>query len=308
MSEKSALQATADVINPEVLPRSVAVALPPQEQGSLPEVLRNRLIQLERELDPIALFEQQANLLTKLRPQAIALTTPQDWIQMGDKVYLQATGCERFAALYGLVFEKPQITRENEPDGTYTFEVTIEVFSRVTKQYFTCVGGRHSGEKFFQRTDDEGNAVPPNPVDVRKAAVTNAMNRAVSMIAGLRNLTAADLAASGKKAGTNFKFKTGKEGGGAAAVNDDGEVVIPFGKNKGIALTDLSDNSLEWYVKNARKNLESEEFQKGGKRFKYRAKEERFLEDLEGEVFRRVEAMKNADGGSDEPQEVEPDA
>jgi len=291
MSEKSAPQGTESVIEPEVI--SVPVGMPATENQSLPEVLRDQLIRLHRTNDPMKMFEEKAALLTKLRPQAINLTKPQDWIQMGTSMYLQATGAERLADLYGLVCDQPQIARENYQDGTYGYIVQMKVFSRVTERFGTFEGGRWSGEKFFLRTDDEDNPVPPNPIDVRKAAVTNCFVRAVSMIAGLRNLRPEDLSAAGIKSGTKVTYGKGKGGGAAQTVNADGEVCIPFGKRKGESITDIPDNSLEWYVKNAQKNLDSAEFKPGGDRHKYRAKEERFLADLKGEVHRRVEELKD---------------
>ena len=67
----------------------------------------------------MAKFDAATQLLSKLRPATIRATKPQDWIKMGERVYLQATGLERIAPLWGLAFGEPKVVREDYPDVSH---------------------------------------------------------------------------------------------------------------------------------------------------------------------------------------------
>lgn len=180
----------------------------------------------------LAKFDAAAQLLAKLVPATIKATKPQDWIKMGDKVYLQSTGLERIAPLWGLGFSEPKIVREDYPDGSFGYGVSGWVRSRFGVSHH--VGGRSSADPFFDSFDEEkptgwGDMEPtaraewkakhrvhPDPMDVRKAAVTNWMVRAGSMICGLRGLTLADLQAQKIDGVTEVAFGKGQKGGDAA--------------------------------------------------------------------------------------------
>ena len=106
--------------------------------------------------------------------------------------------------------------------------------------------------------DDEwkwksAHRLPSNPLDVRKAAGTNCEIRAVSKIAGLRNLTPEDLAAQGIDVGKvrGFTYDKGAKGGKAKEVDASGQVCIPngFGSGGGRPIADLEDEELLWYLK-----------------------------------------------------------
>lgn len=177
----------------------------------------------------LAKFEAAAQLLAKLVPATIRATKPQDWIKMGDKVYLQATGIERIAPLWGLVFSEPKVTREDHPDGAFSYAVSGWVRSRFGVTHF--MGARSSADPFFDSFDEEKpkgwyelepgakaewkakHRLPPDPMDVRKAAVTNWMVRAGSMICGLRGLTLADLQAQKIEGVGSVEYGKGQKGG-----------------------------------------------------------------------------------------------
>jgi len=59
--------------------------------------------------------------------------------------------------------------------------------------------------------------VPPDELDVRKAAITNWQCRAASMLTGLRGLTPADLAAAGLSGVKKVDFAGGTKGGATSA-------------------------------------------------------------------------------------------
>jgi hypothetical protein len=180
----------------------------------------------------MAKFDAANQLLAKLVPATIKATKPQDWLKMGDKVYLQATGLERIAPLWGLCFSEPKIVREDYPDNTFGYGVSGWVRSRFGVSHH--VGGRSSADPFFDSFDEEKpsgwrdmqpgeraewkakHRLPPDPMEVRKAAVTNWMVRAGSMICGLRGLTLADLQAQKIDGVAAVEYGKGQKGGATA--------------------------------------------------------------------------------------------
>ena len=72
--------------------------------------------------------------------------------------------------------------------------------------------------------------------------------------------------------------------------NPSGVAEVPFGKNKGTPITELSDNSLSWYTDKARSNLADPEYKEA-----WVPKEQAWLDALLGEGLRRND-LGAADG------------
>jgi hypothetical protein len=180
----------------------------------------------------LAEFEATSALIPKLVAASVRATRPQDWIAVGEKVYLQGTGVERVAALWGLVFGIPSVIREDTPDGEYSYIVTGSVVCRKTGVgYQGVVGGRSSRDPFFDEFDEpkpanfkdlpkserdawrEAHRIPPDPMEVRKSAVTNWQTRGASMVTGMRGLTVADLESNGIKGVQKIEYGKGSRGG-----------------------------------------------------------------------------------------------
>jgi len=251
-------------------------------------------------VDPAAelqAFEAAAALLAKLVPASIRATRPQDWVKMGDKVYLQATGVERLAPLWGLVFGEPEVIREDYPPGTdFAYVVRGPVGSRRTGVFYRVIeGGRSSLDPFFDSYDEDKphnfrqlshdeqaawkakHRVAPDPLDVRKAAVTNWMTRAASMLCGMRNLTPADLEANGIKGVSEVQYRGGAKGGDASPdaikaerVKFSNEILAATGGDKEAARKTLKEVTAgkdfagfdtvegikhQWQIDNGRKKL-----------------------------------------------------
>lgn len=184
--------------------------------------------------DMLAEFEAAAQLHPKLVQASIRMTHPQDWIAMGDKVYLQSTGVERMATPWGLVFGEPKVTREDYPDGEYAYVVVGPIGSRKTGVYYRAIqGGRSSRDPFFDRFDEDRpdkeswnqltseqraawkklHRLPVDPMEVRKAAFTNWQCRGASMVTGMRGLTEKDLQEQGLSGIKKVSFGSGARGG-----------------------------------------------------------------------------------------------
>lgn len=283
------------------------------DNNQLPAQLRNRVGFLEPIKDThkhIARFEETRKAFLKV---VRTNTRPQDWVSMGKTVYLQGTGGERNDGAAGMIFLKPTFEREDYPDGTFAYVCTLSAASRLFETIGEFTGARWSGDEFFDKFDEAkpknhksmpkrewldwrmAHRLPVDPTDVRKAAQTNAEVRARGKLCGLRGLTREDLA--GVKIGTTVTYEAGARGGSAQQTDSKGVPCVPFGKNQGAPVTELSPGQLRWYTENAEKNLASPEYSEvtdpetgevaTGDKFRYRAKEEKWLEDLKAEAKRR---------------------
>ncbi len=186
-------------------------------------------------VDPVAelaKFEAAAELQSKLLPASIKRTLPEDWLDQGGKAYLQATGIERLAPLWGIVFGKYTVEREEHTDGSYAYIVRGWVYSRRTGVFYSgIVGGRSSADPFFDDFDEDkppdwsrltpgeratwkrAHRIPPDPLEVHKAAVTNWSTRGASMLMGMRGLTVAYLEGLGMRGIRRVEYGTGAKGG-----------------------------------------------------------------------------------------------
>lgn len=276
-----------------------------QEVVDLPvEVIGGPLEKVKPVPDALEHFQRMEKLLPNLRAASVKLTKPQDWVQMGKSVYFQGIGAERVTAMWAIVLGRPDVVMESYPDGTFAYIVTGPCMSRLTGVIYTGVeGGRWSGEDFFERFNEakpryeewqkltadqkaawkKEHALPPSPLDVRKAAVTNWQVRCITMLTGLRGLTPEDLAAHGVKAGTNVQFKGGSQGGKATTTNADGKKVFPdaFKEIAGKTVADVPDERLsklmDYFTKQSGDPAKS----------RFKAENDAWIEEIEREIERR---------------------
>jgi len=156
---------------------------------------------------------------------SIQRTNFQDWMKVASKggkisYYLQATGAQKVRTIWGIYYRNRQVTKEQGENGTYSYVVEGEVGSSVLDNLYgqpitlQIDGGRSSSDGFFS-----SNNRTPDPMDVRKSAVSNWEARAICTLLGLKNMTEADLIKNGvdvqKIAG--YEFNAGAEGGGQSA-------------------------------------------------------------------------------------------
>ena len=161
---------------------------------------------------------QKVDALTKVVDGAVRLalqrTCAQDWVNMGGKWYLQASGVEKVRSVFGLYFKSMSTIKEDFGDGTYAYITTgtagckllDNLYGETTVQIEGC---RSSADQFFSK-----QAVT-DPMDVRRASYANFTVRAAKALLGFGNYTTADLQAMGVKVGDSTKvtYEKGAEGG-----------------------------------------------------------------------------------------------
>ena len=246
--------------------------------------------------------ETMVKLLESLRAASIRATYPSDWIihtsvdrdgtvikQVG---YLQDSGAERAAKPWGIEVGNPAIDREDFPDGTYTYHMLAEAWSKVTGERLDYVeGSRWSGDPFFQRqkkTDEDRI----DPTDVRKSAYSNLHGRAVRSLGGLNGVPIEILLKAGIDTAkvVHVNYQAGAKGGdssGAATVGS-AEPVVAFGQSKGKKVSELADKDLGWYIGTYTENVANPE------KVKYRTANQRVLDALLREKEKRDLAVAHA--------------
>jgi hypothetical protein len=198
--------------------------------------------------------------LELLRIHSIKATYPSDWIIhvsrdkdgtiISQRGYLQDIGAERAGKVWGIEVSQPIIEREDHPDGTFSYLMLADAWSKVTGERAENVeGARWSGDRFFARSVGPDEKI--DPTDVRKAAFANLHGRAVRALAGLNGVPLEVLRAAGLDVSkvVVVDYEKGSKGGESAGASvGTMEPTIAWGNAKGQKLADLSDKDLTFYL------------------------------------------------------------
>ena len=151
--------------------------------------------------------EKRIDAINKIKRVALKVTNHNDWIDQNGRPYLQTSGAEKVARLFGISWriDEPEFVQEEDGHFSYTYKgyfslqgVTIE-----------AIGTRSSKDGFFKKydyskKDENGKAIrvelPPSEIDkgdVKKAAYTNCIGNGITRLLGIRNLTYDDLKEAG---------------------------------------------------------------------------------------------------------------
>lgn len=141
--------------------------------------------------------ERRIAALNSIKKCALKMTNANDWVDQGGRPYLQASGAEKIARLFGISWKIDDPSVEIDSDGHFRY---------IYKGYFTlqgvtieAVGSRSSRDMFFRQYSGVGESrveLPPSAIDrgdVQKAAYSNLLVNGVTRILGIRNMTWADL-------------------------------------------------------------------------------------------------------------------
>ena len=141
--------------------------------------------------------EKRIEAVRKIKTMALRLTNAHDWTDQGGKPYLQVSGSEKIARLFGISWRFiGEILRKDEESGHFSFEVPMEFVMSGASVEFR--GSRSSRDPFFSKK--HGMDIPPSDIDrtdVMKAAITNTIGNGITRLLGIRNLTWSDLEESG---------------------------------------------------------------------------------------------------------------
>lgn len=143
--------------------------------------------------------EKRADAMNKIKRVAIKLTNKYDWTDQDGKPYLQASGAEKIARLFGIGWRVSGPECEKDEDGHFAYTYKGEFW--LAGATIEAIGTRSSRDGFFNRykyVDGQKTQLPPSEYDkgdIKKSAYTNCIGNGITRILGIRNLTYDDLEA-----------------------------------------------------------------------------------------------------------------
>jgi hypothetical protein len=165
------------------------------EGDVLPAIADNTLIAVAEQA------EKRVDAMHKIKRMALKLTNRNDWVDQNGKPYLQASGAEKVARLFGISWRISEPVRDTIEGGHFTYTYHGE-FS-LAGASIEAIGTRSSKDGFFKkyewkedgdkRTRTELPVSEIDPGDVKKSAYTNLLANGITRLLGIRNLTYEDL-------------------------------------------------------------------------------------------------------------------
>lgn len=162
--------------------------------------------------------ERNELLARKIKTLALKQTNPKDWADMDGKPYLQASGAEKIARLFGISWRicegYPQRDDQKDDKGSYyvyTYKGEFEMCGKTIEVIGTC----SQRDKFFGRKGGElKNESEIDVTNIIRKAMTNMEVNGITRMLGIRNLTWEELAEAGlnqdQSAQVNYKTKAGE--------------------------------------------------------------------------------------------------
>jgi len=133
--------------------------------------------------------EKRVMAIKRIKAAALSVTSKHDWVDQSGKPYLQVSGSEKIARLFGIswTIDEPILTTEEDGHYSYTYKGAFTIGSTPPIDF---IGSRGTKDVFFSKS--HGEAVPISEIDrndVKKAAYTNLLGNGITRLLGLRNLT-----------------------------------------------------------------------------------------------------------------------
>ena len=141
--------------------------------------------------------ERRVEAINKIKAYSLRLTQPSDWVDQNGRPYLQVSGAEKIARLFGISWRIDEPIREELEGGHYIY--TYKGYFSLAGAEIEAIGSRSSKDPFFKRyvyVNGQRKELPPSeidPGDVKKAAYTNCIGNGITRLLGLRNISYDDL-------------------------------------------------------------------------------------------------------------------
>lgn len=223
--------------------------------------------------------ERRVDAVNRIKNLSLRVTNHQDWTNQGGKPYMQVSGAEKVARLFGISWRLDEPTREDHTDGHFSY--TFKGYFAMGSAEIEVVGTRSSSDPFFMGSKDNPKHTSEiDRNDVKKGAMTNCIGNGISRLLGIRNLTWEELAAAGIS-----QEKTGKVN--YKSSDPQAAPTLPnYGGHKGKAIDDPSVpiDALQYYLSGAEKSIADPA------KAKFKAKEERLRDAIKAELAKRESA------------------
>jgi len=162
-----------------------------QEETGLTPITDDTLIALAEQA------EKRIDAMNIIKKVAIKLTNRHDWTDQGGKPYLQVSGAEKIARMFGISWRISEPVEEKSDGGHFAF--TYRGNFSLAGASIDAIGTRSSKDGFFKKygySNGSKTELPASEIDrgdVKKAAYTNCIGNGITRLLGLRNMTYEDL-------------------------------------------------------------------------------------------------------------------
>ena len=127
--------------------------------------------------------ERRVEAINRIKQAALKATNAHDWVDQQGRPYLQVSGAEKIARLFGISWRIDEPILEREEDGHFAF--TYKGYFRMGVVEIEVIGSRSSRDPFFSKA--RGEDIPPSAIDrqnVKKAALTNCIGNGITRLLG----------------------------------------------------------------------------------------------------------------------------
>lgn len=185
-----------------------------KENNTPVDIASDNLLDIAREA------EGRIEAVNKIKNLSLKVTNSNDWIDERGKPYLQCSGSEKVARLFGISWRISEPILETDNDGHYRYRYKGEFLMKGAS--IEAVGTRSSKDPFFSRKG--GSDVLPEKIDkanVMKGAYTNCIGNGITRLLGIRNLTWEELNAVGIKPSGKVESKSkAQKAAGSGKITD----------------------------------------------------------------------------------------
>lgn len=168
--------------------------------------------------DIIASAERRIANLQKVITLALKITNDNDWVDFQGKPYLQSSGAQKVARLFGVCWREmktEKIRSEDEKGSFYFYKTTALFYLNGKNDLVEATGTCSQKDKFFSSAG--GQTKPVSEIDetnIMKSAITNCISNGVTSLLGLKNLTWDQVRSGGIDKVSKVNYASGGSGGG----------------------------------------------------------------------------------------------
>lgn len=170
--------------------------------------------------DIISAAERRIANLQKVISLALRITNQNDWIDFQGKPYLNSSGSQKIARLFGVCWREMKTEKviSSDEKGQFYFYKTVALFYLKGKNDLVeATGTCSSKDPFFAKVGGEYKPVSEiDETNILKSSVTNCISNGITSLLGLKNLTWEQIKAGGiSQNGTSkVNYASGGAGGG----------------------------------------------------------------------------------------------
>ncbi|GJL53951.1 MAG: hypothetical protein NPIRA02_10830 [Nitrospirales bacterium] len=231
---------------------------------------------------------KRVEAVTQIKSLALKVTNAHDWIDENGKPYLQVSGAEKVARLFGVSWRIDDAEFDEHEDGHFTY--TYKGYFMLAGKEIEAIGTRSSRDKFFSRA--RGSDIDPSTIsrgNVKKSAYTNCLGNGITRLLGIRNMSWDELKAAGL---TKSQSTTVDRSAGPRAPK--------YGEYANRPLAEVTDEWLDRYANACANDLDDP------KKKKFKKYNEQMLSNLIEEIDRRKKEAVSSPAAvqGEESQEV----